>query len=391
MPHETLFDDLYELGRIPSFASLLTTFLNLFKSSGKTLKALSDKVDSTNRRMGIFLELFSKIYIDYTTYLEEMGEIDFNDMINKAVTFVKQGSYVSKFKYILVDEFQDTSQSRYRLLKSLLDQNESCKLFCVGDDWQSIYRFTSSDLSIMLNFQNQFNFTEISFLERTFRLNDKLCDFSTKFILENPNQIKKKLNSHNQVYFPSVTLVNGTRIDDLVNILDEIDNTEVDKASVFIIGRYNYLKPLNLEKIQQAYPVLNIRYTTAHSSKGLEADYVILFGLISGIYGFPCQIVDDPILNLVLAKEDRHPNAEERRLFYVAITRAKKHVYLLTDEYRTSTFINEIQRKRYDINIREENISCPSCKIGKLMLRKTRQGEFYGCSNYPYCDYRKES
>ncbi|OGD44159.1 hypothetical protein A3K79_00720 [Candidatus Bathyarchaeota archaeon RBG_13_46_16b] len=352
IPSEKLFNELNELGKVSPFAMLLSTFLNLFKSCGKTLHELMKHVDAGDTRTKMFLEIFSKVYEDYTSYLQKNDEIDFNDMINRATSYAMQKEQPSKFKYILVDEFQDISQSRCRFLKSMLDQN-SAKLFCVGDDWQSIYRFTGSDLSIMLDFEERFGFCERSFLEETFRLNDKLCDFSTKFILQNPNQIEKKITSERKVHKPAVTVIKGKTENALTEILNEISKRTEGKEKIFIIGRYNYLEPKNLHEMAERYPKLMMEYTTAHSSKGLEADYVIIIGLSSGKLGFPCQITDDPILNLVLAREDRIANAEERRLFYVSITRARKHVYLVVDDrYPPSTFVSEIQRDGYEIGAR---------------------------------------
>ena len=392
IPSEQLFNELKELGKVSPFALLLSTFLNLFKSCGKTLDELRNHVDSGDTRTRLFLDIFSKVYEDYTLHLQKTDEIDFNDMINRATSYARQKEQLSKFKYILVDEFQDISQNRYRFLESMLDQN-SAKLFCVGDDWQSIYRFTGSDLSIMFDFEEKFGFCERSFLEETFRLNDKLCDFSTKFILQNPNQIEKKITSKRRVQKPAVTVIKGKTENALAEIFHEINQRTEGKESIFIIGRYNYLEPRNLYEVAERYPKLVIRYKTAHSSKGLEADYVIIIGLRSGELGFPCQITDDPILNLVLAREDLTANAEERRLFYVAITRARKHVYLVVDGgHGASTFVSEIQRDGYEINIvrnNGEDPSCPLCETGKIVLRKGKYGEFHSCSNYPYCEYKE--
>jgi len=389
--NKQLFDELNKLGKVNTLALLLSTFLNLYKSCGKTLDKIRNNVNHEDKRTLIFLDIFSRIYDDYTLYLEETGEVDFNDMIKKATNLVHQGKYQSRFKYILVDEFQDISQSRFRFLKSLLDQSGS-KLFCVGDDWQSIYRFTGSDLSIMLGFKEHFEFCERNDLEETFRFSDKLCDFSTKFILQNPNQIEKRITSHKKEDKPAVTLIKGEMNTALTNILSSINQRDEEGKTVFIIGRYNYLEPENLDEIAEMYPRLTIKYLTAHSSKGLEADYVIIIGLTSGEYGFPCQIMDDPVLNLVLAKQDSFPNAEERRLFYVSMTRAKKHVYLVVDDnYSVSSFISEIQQKGYEMDVIggvQRTLNCPNCKTGWIVLRSGQYGEFYSCSNYPYCDYR---
>jgi DNA helicase-4 len=394
-PPEQLFNELNKLGKIDPFALLISTFLNLFKSCSKTIEELEKSIDSRDARKRAFLEIFSKVYEDYTSYLQRNNEIDFNDMINKATGYVKQSKYKSKYKYILVDEFQDISQGRYRFLVSLLDQN-SAKLFCVGDDWQSIYRFAGSDLSIMLDFERNFEFCERNLLEETFRLNDKLCEFSTKFILKNPNQIKKHITSKKKAQKAAVTVIIGKTEEVLIDIISEIGKATEGNQNIFIIGRYNYLKPKNLQLLQGMYPRISVEFTTAHSSKGLEADFVIIIGLESEVrkkLGFPCQMTDDPILNMVLAKEDLTPNAEERRLFYVATTRARNRVYLVVDSGRkASDFISEIENDKYEMELRGcsgKSRNCPNCKTGKIVLRRGAYGEFYSCSNYPYCNYKE--
>ena len=173
------------------FSLLLSNFLDLYKSCSCDIEKLKTKEQNQDRRTMAFLRIFEKIFADYSSYLKDSKEIDFNDMLNEAVTIVKQRKWLSKFKYILVDEFQDISQGSYHLLKAMIEQNNS-KLFCVGDDWQSIYRFAGSDLSIMVGFERNFGHSETRFLQQTFRFSQELCDFSTKFISENPTQIKKK-------------------------------------------------------------------------------------------------------------------------------------------------------------------------------------------------------
>jgi len=169
-------------------------------------------------------------------------------------------------------------------------------------------------------------------------------------------------------------------------------NDQEERASVFIIGRYNHLEPPKLSLYQNKFRNLDIDYITAHSSKGTQRDYVIIIGLTSKGYAFPSQIVDDPVLELVLAKKENVPNAEERRLFYVAVTRARKHVYLIASENAPSSFVVEISGEDYPIRISKPrsigNFSCPLCKTGVILLRRGEFGEFFSCSNYPYCTYR---
>jgi len=349
---EHIFDKLNKLGLVHPFTGLIATFLNLFKSSLKSIHELLEesKESEDYMRNKAFLDIFSEIYQDYEKSLGE--EIDFNDMINRAEEYIAKGTYRSEFKYILVDEFQDISYSRFRLLKALLNQNPSAKLFCVGDDWQSIYRFTGSDVSIMTDFSRHFDPSERLNLSKTFRFDNKLCDFSSKFILKNPNQIKKQLTSHAESADPSVTLLWSEKTEDTISeVLKRIESSEEERAQVFIIGRYNHQRPTNLSQLQKRYVKLNTDYITAHSSKGKETDYVIVIGLTSQGYAFPSQIEDDPLLDLVLTKKELIRNAEERRLFYVAVTRAKKHVYLIASKKNPSTFAREIESGNYEVII----------------------------------------
>ena len=314
------------------------------------------------------------------------NEIDFNDMIKKATQYLRAGKVRINCKYVLVDEFQDISQSRSRLLIALLDQNPECKLLCVGDDWQSIYRFAGSDLNIMVNFEEHFGTTETMFLDETFRFNNKIADFSTKFIIKNPKQIPKKIKTHKHVKEPSVSVYYC--YDQLQTLRSILYKLNKEGGSVFILGRYRNNEP----DAKLEYSNLNIEYLTAHKSKGTQADYVVIIGLESGRMGFPCEITDDPVLDLVLSKQDSYPHSEERRLFYVAVTRAKKHVYLIADESSPSVFVKEITSEGYDVHCdsREDRHfgSCPRCKTGNLILIKGHYGDFFSCSNYPYCTYR---
>ena len=145
------------------------------------------------------------------------------------------------------------------------------------------------------------------------------------------------------------------------------------------------------EALKEKYRRLSIKFITAHKSKGTEADYVILIGMKSGVYGFPCQIDDDPLLDLVLCKEDGFPNSEERRLFYVAVTRARKEAYLISDKSSVSQFIVEALTKEYNVKVFGEALGktrCPECETGFLEIVDGRYGPFHSCSNYPYCEYR---
>jgi DNA helicase-4 len=390
LPSNQIFDKLNERGKINSLASLLSTFLNLFKSSGKSLETLKSETSPDDTRTKAFLDIFSVIYKDYEKCLWQNGEIDFNDMINKATNLIEQNKYVSPFQYVLVDEFQDISQSRYRFLKALLNQNNS-KLFCVGDDWQSINRFAGSDISIMTHFEKYFGPSEIRLVQETHRFSDKLCDFSTRFILENSFQIRKQIISKKKDNKPAVTIVKEKTESALERIIHEINRDAQEKEKILILNRYEEIgKPSNIDELILNNPNLEIEYTTIHKSKGRTVHSVIVVGLKSGERGFPCQIENDPVLDLIKAKSENFPNAEERRLFYVAITRAQKHVYLVVDEpFNVSTFVTEIENNGYEINTTgqklKRSINCAVCTTG-IIVRNEMCG-LYECSNSPYCSY----
>ena len=197
---------------------------------------------------------------------------------------------------------------------------------------------------------------------------------------------------------PSVHI--GLSVEDCPDILREslkMIAADVAKHSepskVFLLGRYWRSQPKNMDKLEREFPDLELTYMTVHRSKGLEADYVVVLDLCSGKYGFPTEFTDDPLLDLVLAAPEGHPNAEERRLFYVAITRARRGVYLLADSGPPSSFVTELIQDGYDITVfgrpLGKDVACPTCVDGLLEQRENSQGGgiFYGCSHWPYCDY----
>jgi len=406
IPDAEVYSKLKELGKVSEFAVLLTKFLNLFKSSTETLPTLYQKIEDypLRKRYKAFLDIFKTIYHDYSKLLKEADEIDFNDMINSATEQLNKGLGDYSFKYILVDEFQDISQSRGRLLKALLDLNPECVLFSVGDDWQSIYRFTGSDISIMTQFEDSFTPSEVMQLTHTFRFNDKIRDVSSDFIMKNEEQITKELTA-DPVDHDGCTLIWYTDLGKaLLETLTLIDILEPEKVHVQIIGRYNqrYYNEINqipfwssTEVYQNPFfekPLdLDLEFLTAHKAKGSQADYSIILGLRSGRFGLPCEIEDDPVVQLVLAGEDVFPNSEERRVFYVALTRARKQVFILADAERISGFAKELVENNLSMAVIGDKpilVKCPQCKNGIIHKVRYNGVILVSCNQYPVCGYR---
>ena len=250
----------------------------------------------------------------------------------------------------------------------------------------------------MREFGEHFGVFERVDLATTFRCADRIAAVATDFVLRNPAQIRKTVRTTRKADRPAVHvgLPDEQEHPLLKEALDRIaeDARRHDGASdVLLLGRYKHLRPRHLDALPKQYPGLHLTWRTVHSSKGLEADYVVVLGLCSGRYGFPAEIADDPLLDLVLAAPEAHPNAEERRLLYVAVTRARRQVFLLADGGPPSEFVTELIDRGYDIEVfgrpPESDVSCPRCVGGRLVRRKnSRIGNvFYGCSNFPLCEY----
>ena len=392
---------------ITRFAHLCASFLNLFKSSHSNFEKMLCKTDENKhdtyytKRSKTFLSIFEYIYNEYELLLKANNVIDFNDMINKAVDTISLGDWHGKYKFIIIDEFQDISVARAALIQALQKVLPEVKLFCVGDDWQSIYRFAGSDISVMTNFNDYFGYNVRIDLTRTFRFNDKIAYVSSKFIQKNPNQLKKEVSSlfkntnHGIVLFiPDET--SGRYLENFAEeISKEANHSQTD---VLILGRYNFLeKNVAYQELKKVAPQCNFKFRTVHSAKGLEADYVIIIGVSSeSVYGFPSERVDDPILDLVLARNENYQFAEERRLFYVALTRAKKKVFLVAPQEEISPFFSELADEYNSYFVEQRNIIianryCPICITGIALLRNGKDSSFYGCSNFPNCTFTSEA
>ncbi|RYZ24576.1 MAG: hypothetical protein EOO16_00290 [Chitinophagaceae bacterium] len=397
--------------------SMIKTFISLFKGNDYSFEDLLKKnndIDSPffRKRNTMFIELVRPILDSYQTYLRDNKEVDFNDMINMAARLINGGNTKKTYRYVVVDEFQDISIGRYKLLKALKDANPECKLFCVGDDWQSIYRFSGSDISLFRDFEKYFGVTHKARIETTYRFAEPIISTTAKFILRNPNQEKKSLQSlksRTSTQFEIIDSVSDNHNDDTNAIIAAFEQImskpDWQKKSVMVLGRYTFdikrVKSrlgLNVNEADGAITYININsgepligaFTTVHKAKGLEADIVIVLNCNAGKYGFPSEISDDPILNLLLSTADQYPNGEERRLFYVAMTRAKENVYLIADQAFRSKFILELMSS--DPNRDTKN--CPDCKNG-ILVRRTgsksgKQWAFWGCSNYAFgCEFKE--
>lgn len=333
-----------------AFIRLIVTFSTLIKSSCKSIGEVLKQVKYNNDERSEFIisNIFLPVYDLYTKALKDRNQIDFTDAILQA-TEICHSSHPVEYDYIIVDEFQDISVDRYNFLKVLREGKTPAKLYCVGDDWQSIYRFSGSDMALFNQFSEYFGNTEINKIETTYRFGEPLVSLSSRFIQRNNAQIKKNIHSFNSEMKTDLIFYSYDR-NDYCNTIESLISSIPPNKSVFLLGRYSFddyylsFKYQFVKEGDRFYYVIagrKIEFLTVHKSKGLEADYVILLQCNKDTYGFPSLVSDDPVLSYVLTKTDQFPYGEERRLFYVAITRAKDRTIVLYDKRFPSVFVDE--------------------------------------------------
>ena len=333
-----------------AFIRLVVTFVTLIKSSCKSIQEILKQAKNVGDERSTFIikRIFRPVYERYIEELKNSNQIDFTDAILQA-TEICRSSHPVKYEYIIVDEFQDISVDRYNFLKALREGNPPAKLYCVGDDWQSIYRFSGSDMALFNQFSDYFGSTEINRIETTYRFGEPLVNLSSQFIQRNKAQLKKDIHSFDPQAKTELQFCAYERRDYCNTIGQLVASIPADK-SIFLLGRYSfddyYLSFLykSVKEGNRFYYFIGdrkIEFLTVHKSKGLEADYVIILQCNKDTYGFPSMVSDDPVLNYVLTKSDQYPYGEERRLFYVAITRAKIKTYVLYDKRFPSVFVDE--------------------------------------------------
>ncbi|HJF42562.1 UvrD-helicase domain-containing protein [Coprobacter fastidiosus] len=336
-----------------AFIRLVATFVTLVKSSCKSVKEVLKQAKNADDERSVFIikNIFQPVYERYISALSDSNQIDFTDAILQA-TEICRASHPVEYDYIIVDEFQDISVDRYNFLKVLREGNPPAKLYCVGDDWQSIYRFSGSDMALFNQFPEYFGATEINKIETTYRFGEPLVSLSSYFIQRNKAQIQKDIHSFDSEMKTELEFYSYDRRD-YCNMIGQLVASIPSDKSIFLLGRYSfddYYLSFMYQSIKEGnrfFYVIGgrkIEFLTIHKSKGLEADYVILLQCNKDTYGFPSLVSDDPVLNYVLTKSDQFPYGEERRLFYVAITRAKMKTLVLYDKRFPSVFVDEFLR-----------------------------------------------
>ena len=376
-------------------ARLLAKFMNHAKTNGLSSEELRARARASKHgtlwRNEGFLEVFERVRTRYEQRLRAEGKLDFHDLINRAAHYIREGRWETSYRYVLVDEFQDISAGRMKLLQTL--RRDDTAFFLVGDDWQSINRFAGSDVGLVRNCGDYLGHVRTRTLSKTFRFGDGILSPSTEFVRRNPEQTQRTLTSASGAEDKGITVVAA---DDptagLQLVREDIEASARCKGlSVLVLGRYKSSENV----LQRKSPWEE--FSTVHRAKGREADYVIVLDLKDGRWGFPSRIEDNSLLELVLPPASAgttYPFAEERRLFYVAMTRARIGAYLITDPVRPSTFITELLQQPGSLRQLDARApECPRCHRGRLLVKNGSRGQFWGCTEYrsePSCRYTKD-
>ncbi|TCW16645.1 DNA helicase-4 [Raoultella sp. BIGb0138] len=322
-------------------SSRLDRWVSLMRMhGGSQAEMIAGAPEEVRDLFGKRVKLMAPLLKAWKTALKDENAVDFSGLIHQAINILDKGRFVSPWKHILVDEFQDISPQRAALLAALRRQNTQTTLFAVGDDWQAIYRFSGAQLSLTTAFNHYFGEGDCCALDTTYRFNGRIGEVANGFIQQNPHQLSKPLNSLTAGDKKAVTLLADDKLDEL---LDKLSGYVKPEQRILLLARYHHLKPDALEKAATRWPHLQLDFMTIHASKGQQADYVIVLGLQEGDDAFPAPARESIMEQALLPQPEDFQDAEERRLLYVAITRARLRVWLLFNKARPSPFVEILE------------------------------------------------
>lgn len=415
---------------------LVINFIRNFKVNGYDEKDFDRLMRKTsNVRTKLFLDICHACFLEYMKFLVENHAVDFEDMINESARVldeVREMKQKLDFKYLIVDEYQDISRQRFDLVKSFSEVTDA-KIMAVGDDWQSIYAFSGSDITLFTKFEEKMGYAKLMKIVRTYRNSQEVIDIAGNFIQKNTSQIQKSLISPKHIEEPviiytydstakdprsdrrsgvnyAIAYAVQTAIEQII-AYDKKEGRDTSASRILLLGRFGFdgdrLARTGLfeyvnrgSKVKSVkYPRLHIIFMTAHASKGLGYDNVIVINGRNETYGFPSKIEDDPVLSLVVKEDKSMQYAEERRLFYVAMTRTKNRVYFIAPENNPSEFLLEIKKEYKNVYLRgkwseDEPVipgkrKCPICGFPLQLKYKNAYGlRLHICTNEPeVCDF----
>lgn len=360
--------------KIKDFLQMVSRVQSMTKADDISLDSLLNKASKNqHERVRVFYELALPIMKGYNEYCTNKSYLDFDDLIIQTIRLLENNpeirkAYHDRFKFILVDEFQDVNSLQVKLLDVLLTQDT--QLFCVGDDWQSIYGFRGSVVDYIVNFEKHFESSSVIKLDVNYRSTQTIVGASTEVIRKNKFQVDKEIRAHKktpskiQIYRAKEIDIDG--VEYMVEKVRKLQDEGFSPEDILVLYRRSKMFYPYREALRSAG--IKVTAKTIHASKGLEAKAVFIIGLTEGSGGFPDIWLDDVVFRIVKDVKIDMLMEEERRLFYVALTRAKDELYLITELGNESSFISEIPKEFYSVNKTEfRNIVnpvpvCTSCQ-----------------------------
>lgn len=373
-------------------------------------------------RAAVFVNTVLALADTVSRRLDAEHVIDFDGMVGLAVQYARARPDAVRYRFVVADEFQDTAPGRGELVRLLLAGKPDATFFAVGDDWQSINRFAGSDLEWFHGFSSKFGAQPDASvrcdLTQTFRSNQGIADVARRFVLKNTTQLSKVVKAHDQGRRGVVDVRTWKDDEDIVPTAEAVleswlaHHAGAEKPTVMLLSRYSVGHTAGLD--QDVLTQLEQRWSqrvsfvrskddtvllTIHRSKGLQADYVLIFGLFDvrhSALSFPSEREDDPLMRIVLPTKEAMSDADERRLFYVALTRAKHRVALLANETYPSSYAMELLHDHRAGEVLfngtdERPPQCRYCRTGFMVRRRNKKtgALFWGCSQWPKCKVRE--
>src|SRR3989449_2038828 len=345
------FGDLKYIGS--SIEKLLVQFITNARAMRREPKEIQPHLKGSTPRVHHFGLLGIAVLERYQAALSAEGRIDFSDMLHRAADILESGTNsLPRFEHVLVDEFQDTSAAMARFLKALV-ATTGARLFAVGDDWQAIYGFAGGDVDHIINFESHFGPASITMLNVNYRSPAVIVEAGAALIAHNERQVPKQVvifsREQGEAYVHEVSDDDSAIVNRTASLVRQ-ELRQVPADRILVLSRTNHL----LEDVIQAclrngVPVGNpdrnmsgVRILSAHKAKGLEADVVIVANASDHLFGFPSKVENPDVLEPVRMSAG-DAQAEERRLFYVAITRAMKRLHLVSRHGLPSPYLAEIE------------------------------------------------
>ncbi|MCC5654719.1 UvrD-helicase domain-containing protein [Nostoc sp. XA013] len=368
---------------IDRFTKVVTSFIQRCRKLSLTPENLTSIINThscTSEGEQQFLELGQKFYKSYLERLELTGEDDFDGMIQKAAVCVKSGQTTFRRKsgsgdlkyvrYILIDEYQDFSELFYQLISAIREQNTQATFFCVGDDWQAINGFAGSDLRFYDNFARFFEPSQKLYISTNYRSATSIVDIGNKLMqgLGTPARADKNQLGMVEIadlarFVPTLRELEEHQSDSLTPAILRLVNKAIkaDKSVVLLCRKNSLPWHINYRKgkfksengilksflqLVQSYLPQELRdkvtISTSHKYKGLEKDVVIILDAVPNCYPL---IHPDLIFTRIFGDSTERIIDEERRLFYVALTRAVDNLFIITETDNFSPFLEELKEK----------------------------------------------